>query len=178
MRKNILIIVGVIIIFLVAAGLWYSFGSNFSSQKNKKANETAVDAASASEHFKVTPLTKEFVVDDSATTNYGGEKVTLDSSEKLPVSTSFKSFTYDATKGETLKISGSCSDAYYAIIIFQGKDDYKKKPDGAVFNQATSCPEDKNFTRIIELRDYNLPTGEYYFFVADQGKSGSWYNPR
>lgn len=178
MKKNIPIILGIIATILLLSALWYSFFGSAPKLISNTNNASLTNASSSSDHFKLTPLTTDFVVDENASTRYGNEKVTLDSSEKLPVSTSFKSFAYDAAKGEALKISGSCSDTYYAIVIFQTSVDYKQKPDAAVFNQATLCPEDKKFSRTIELKDYNLPTGEYYFFVADQGKSGSWYNPR
>lgn len=121
---------------------------------------------------------KEFVVDENAAANYGGKKITVDSPEALPISTSFQAFSYDQEKGESISITGSCSDAYYAVVVFQNFIDYKQNPSAFVINQAFPCPEDKKFTKGFELKDFNLVSGEYYFFVADQGKAGSWYNPR
>ena len=179
MNKNFYILIGVVIVILAAGAGWYYFYSkSLDKYPGKVGDQNTLDAASTSEHFKVTPLTKEFIIEENSAAMYGGQKVTLTSPEDLPASTSLKNFSYDQTKGESIKISGSCSDAYYAIVIFRGADDYKQKADSAVFNQAFACPDDKKFTRTLQLKDYNLLSGEYYFFVADQGKTGAWYNPR
>lgn len=179
MKKNFIIItVGVIGLILLVAGLLYSYYSNSKHENAGSLKKVESNGSSASDHFQVAPLTKEFVVDENTTANYGDKKVTLDSPEDLPVSTSFNNFAYDQTKGESISITGSCSDAYYAILIFRSKDDYKKNPELAATNSAFECPEDKKFTKGFALKDFNLISGEYYFFVADQGKTGSWYNPR
>jgi hypothetical protein len=107
-----------------------------------------------------------------------GDKASISEPEKLPESKVFNVFSYNASAGKIINVSGTCSDAYFAIVVFFAADDYKKDPAKSVINKATECPASKNFTASLSMQDYNLPSGNYYFFVADQGKTGSWYNPR
>lgn len=90
----------------------------------------------------------------------------------------FKSFSYDATVGKKISVSGTCHDAYYTLLIFDSKDDYRTSPGAARANRAFACGAAGLFTITMDLRDINLPTGNYYLFVADQGSKGAWYNPR
>lgn len=90
----------------------------------------------------------------------------------------FKSFTYDASKGKVISISGNCSDKYYAVLVFDSAVDYRKNPSAARSNRAFECPATKLFNVEMNLRDINLQSGSYYVFIADQGSTGSWYNPR
>lgn len=90
----------------------------------------------------------------------------------------FKSFDYDAEKGKVISLAGTCSDAYYAVLVFSSAVDYRKDPAASRYNSAFSCPAARLFKTEMNLKDLNLPTGRYYVFVADQGERGSWYNPR
>lgn len=91
---------------------------------------------------------------------------------------SFKEFNYDATQGRKLKVhSIHCPDMYFAILVFASGDDYRTNPGLAKVNRAYLC--NKNNSQVtLDLSLYNLASGRYYYFVADQGAVGSWYNPR
>lgn len=117
-------------------------------------------------------------VANTAPVIYGDKKVNLDKPADLPEAVSFKGFSYTAELGKQLSLSGACQDKYYAIVIFDSKDDYRQNPAAAKFNRAYECPENKTFQTDINLQQFNLPSGNYYLFVADQGETGSWYNPR
>ena len=89
-----------------------------------------------------------------------------------------RSFEYSGGGGQAVTVSGFCSDAYYVVLIFDAKNDFSKNPNTAKYNRASKCPSAKSFSETIDLGSLNLPAGTYYFFAADQGVSGSWYNPR
>ncbi len=104
--------------------------------------------------------------------------VTSSDTKNLKDSTVFKSFNYDATLGKLIALSGTCNDKYYAFLIFDSTIDYRKDPGAAQSNKAFACPSNGKFTVNINLKDLNLQSGKYYIFIADQGSTGSWYNPR
>lgn len=91
---------------------------------------------------------------------------------------SFKTFSYDANIGKKIAISGTCRDSYYALLIFDSKTDYRKEPAAARYNSAFPCNASHLFTMEVNVKDFNLATGNYYLFIADKGEEGSWYNPR
>lgn len=119
-----------------------------------------------------------FVAQEDVKISYGNEKISATETQKLPTATKFKTFSYDPKFGKVIEIAGTCSDFYYAIIVFKSTDDYKANPAMAKVNNAFECPASQMFKASLNLSDFNLPAGEYYFFVADQGKTGTWYNPR
>ncbi len=90
----------------------------------------------------------------------------------------FYGFTYDSDGPQIFDVAGSCTDAYYAILVFSATDNYADRPTSAKYNQAERCPPSKRFEKTVNLSGLNLPDGKYYFFVADQGTTRSWYNPR
>ena len=90
----------------------------------------------------------------------------------------FKSFQYSKEEGKTLLLSGICRDAYYAVLVFDKNVDYRTNPAASRVNTAYECPASKKFSFEVSLQDFNLPDGSYYVFIADQGNTGSWYNPR
>jgi hypothetical protein len=98
--------------------------------------------------------------------------------ETLKAPEVFKSFDYDATRGKAISITGICHDKYYTLLIFANAVDYRKDPAAARVNSAFDCPASGNFTISLDVNKFNLQTGSYYLFVADQGTTGSWYNPR
>lgn len=98
--------------------------------------------------------------------------------ETLKAPVAFKSFDYDAAKGKVISISGFCRDKYYALLVFSSATDYRKDPVSARVNSAYDCPVSGKFTIDLDLKLFNLTTGSYYLFVADQGATGTWYNPR
>ena len=75
----------------------------------------------------------------------------------------------------TIQISGTCSAAYYTIIIFPDATDYEYNPSLAVYNEANKCVGG-TFTQTISDLDLppQLATGTYYLIVANQGTKGPW----
>lgn len=180
-KKYIIAGASLVILAIVAlAGYWLFFGkSNQLKNKPVIVTNSAPNPAVALTTIQMETPAQEFSADEKPAQIYqSDEKITVATPEKLPESTEFKSFSYDQTVGKMIGVSGSCSDAYYAIVIFRAKDDYRKNPAASVFNQAFECPTDHKFSNGIELKNFNLPSGEYYFLVANQGNKGTWYNPR
>lgn len=182
-KKHIIIAVAGLCIGVVLsfAAFWY-FGDSVDIGKKVEIKNTASRQTSeqSSEQPEIIPDEK-FVVEETAIDikeMYGGEKVSIAETEKLPESKQFSVFSYDSQKGKQVSISGACYDAYYAFLVFRSFDDYKSRPDSSVINRALDCPQGNKFNFTVDLKDFNLPSGEYYFFIADQGKSGGWYNPR
>ncbi|MBI5400801.1 MAG: hypothetical protein HZB12_01650 [Candidatus Yonathbacteria bacterium] len=122
------------------------------------------------EHFVVTTIDK---VEGSAK-----ENIATADPKIFKAPTNFKSFLYDATLGKKIALTGTCKDAYYALLIFKTADDYRKDPARSYYNSAYPCPASSLIALEVDLQSINLPTGSYYLFLADQGNTGSWYNPR
>ena len=123
---------------------------------------------------------ENIVIEDSAA-SYSGQKenkLNLVETSARKDSSMFSSFVYNANTGKQIVLSGTCHDTYYAFLIFDSKIDYRKYPGKALSNKAFSCPGSGSFAITINLKDFNLQSGTYYIFIADQGNSGSWYNPR
>lgn len=171
-----MVIVGVLAVMGVVYGVFYGGGAGKVAYVAPQKEMPAVTVA--------TPVvqipTEAFVITDTSTANVSvSTKTTNTTNTKiLEAPTNFKSFTYDAKVGKTISVSGTCHDAYYALLIFEGKDDYRINPGAARSNRAFECGASRVFTIKMDLRDINLPSGSYYLFVADQGNKGSWYNPR
>lgn len=88
----------------------------------------------------------------------------------------FKIFTY---KKDTpvLVVEGECEDAYYAVLIYSKKIDYRESPLDARYNVASACPSGKKYSVPIDLSHLPLAEGEVYYIIrAQQGKTGQWYN--
>lgn len=181
-------IVAALFVVAGALGYWYFFAGSVPQEQLPGASQTAIPNTSAatpgqtaSSTIPAKPYlkTETFTATTSETQYKPGEKTMVTvAPEKLPQATQFKSFAYDQTIGKTIAVSGSCTDAYYTIVIFRAADDYKKNPAAAVFNQAFPCPANHSFSQSIDIKNSNVPSGQYYFFVADQGNAGTWYNPR
>ncbi|MFA6407207.1 MAG: hypothetical protein WCV80_00685 [Candidatus Paceibacterota bacterium] len=122
------------------------------------------------------PPEKEAV--HASTIDYKGEKILPNNTEKLPEATRFESFSYDPAVGKEVNFTSTCNDVYYSVLIFSGLDDYKKNPGAAKVNNSFACPTNRIAVIKFNIADFNLPIGRYYVFIADQGKSGTWYNPR
>lgn len=175
------VIVGILGIIATIYGAVSWGGSKVTSSVPNGAVSTAVatktPAIVPTESFMITDTSaakKAVTTGDKATT----AKQVTSSSQSLPSAENFKSFSYDATVGKKISISGTCHDAYYALLIFESKDDYRANPGAARANRAYQCGSTKLFKIDMDLRDINLPSGSYYLFIADQGNKGSWYNPR
>lgn len=92
--------------------------------------------------------------------------------------TNFKTFSYDSIAGKKVALAGICRDSYYVLLIFKSIDDYRKDPARSYYNTAYACPSSGIVSIEVDLKSVNLPSGDYYLFIADQGEKGSWYNPR
>ncbi|MBI5912995.1 hypothetical protein HY839_00975 [Candidatus Azambacteria bacterium] len=180
MRKKLtLVIDAVVVLALIGAGIWWYGTSQKTGGRTVNIVKTPTTQETVSAEKTPEPLKEEFVVPATiAAATYGDEKVTTDEPAKLPEAVKFQSFSYDPAQGKVIAISGGCTDAYYAVLVFDAKTDYRKDPAAARVNRASECPADKLFRTQFDFRDFNLPAGSYYFFVADQGNKGSWYNPR
>jgi hypothetical protein len=100
----------------------------------------------------------------------------------LPPPSQFATLDYDQKDingTSTFVASTTCGDAYVAILIFPASVDYRADIDAAVYNEAFPCHLNQPFMTTIAPSDLApSPSGTYYIIIADQGKSGTWYNPR
>lgn len=132
--------------------------------------------------FAIQPLSRGFSLVESGV-QYEFYK---DKLKAYPDPSHFKDFKHE---GNDLEFNGECSDLYYTILIY-GKDiDYRTDPASAKFNQAFECPKNpegvapqpygagKKFNFTVD-QNTGLSEGKYYIIIADQGKDGTWYNPR
>lgn len=96
----------------------------------------------------------------------------------------FKQITYPSEKNnlfigrDAISIIDRCNDAHYTLLIFRADIDYRKAPSAAVYNSASSCEKGEVIRITIQIENLSLTSGRYYYFIADQGESGVWYNPR
>jgi hypothetical protein len=77
----------------------------------------------------------------------------------------------DRTK---LIFEGNCQKEYFVILGYRHLNDYKTNPTSFIYNKAFNC---KNGYYYYELNDLplNITPQTYYFLVAEQNASGSWY---
>lgn len=170
------VIVGFLAVALVAFLLIR--GGNTGSVNFTRNSAGDVTGSSAAPPPKPEPPKEAFVVADVGKVEGSAKEniATVDPSVfKAPES--FKSFSYDASTGKKIAVSGTCRDSYYTLLIFDSKTDYRKEPAAARYNSAFPCNASHLFTMEVNISNFNLPTGNYYLFIADQG-TGSWYNPR
>lgn len=74
-----------------------------------------------------------------------------------------------------LQLSGSCSDAYYVILLFRGAEDYITERSSFLVNRAYPCEAGRYSYTISNAS--NLPTnldGEYHLLIGEQGETGPW----
>jgi len=141
------------------------------------------DIASATpsgSQFQLTPLSPGFS-DATTTADGAGTDRGASTAAAMPIPDNFPHFDYDPAVPygtSTLSLYIRCQDAYYAILIFNTKDDYRDNPSAAQFNQATACRQGEDIKRILDLRTLNLTAGRYYYLIADQGQTGSWHDVR
>lgn len=94
---------------------------------------------------------------------------------KLPSPEAFQTFTY--TGQISVDVSGTCVDAFYALLVFAQGIDYRASPLDARYNTATPC-SGKTFATSIPLDTLPLEKGHMYYIVrAQQGAKNGWYNP-
>lgn len=96
--------------------------------------------------------------------------------KNMPDPKTYDDFTF--TPGETVSISGECNDTYRAVLIYASTVDYRQDPLSALYNIASECRGEKTFSETVTLSSPPFIEGEsYYVIKAQQGSSGSWYNP-
>ncbi len=101
--------------------------------------------------------------------------------QNFPPANQFKTLIYNSTNSNQqkfLQIQTQCHDAYYTVLIFSSSDDYRQNPGSAKYNRAFACQKGQEIEHLVDLTGLNLADGKYYYFAADQGDKGSWYNPR
>jgi hypothetical protein len=85
------------------------------------------------------------------------------------------------------KISGAtgvvledgCHATYATLLVYPASVDYREDVSRAVVNRALPCESGKAFQYGFSAESLkNFGDGEYYYFFADQGEEGTWYNPR
>lgn len=100
-----------------------------------------------------------------------------------PPPSGFRTFTLGAASingTSSFEVSAVCADAFVAVLVFPVSADYRVSPNHAVYNRAFPCAATGTvMTTVITPSDLgNAPSGTYYYFTADQGVTGVWYNPR
>lgn len=73
----------------------------------------------------------------------------------------------------TITVSGSCSAAYFVVLLFKNATDYADDPSSYLVNKAYPCVAG-TFTYSIAQLPYNVPNGNYYLMVAQEGTTGTW----
>lgn len=171
------IVAVMILVVVVVVGVAFRGGAPITVTTEEPKNEEVVSSSTApipkiveTESFIVTDIGK---VEGSVK-----ENIATADTKIFTAPENFKSFSYDSTLGKKIVLAGSCRDAYYAFLIFKSTDDYRKDPTRAYYNTAYPCPSNKIISLELNLKDINLTSGSYYLFLADQGNTGSWYNPR
>ena len=100
----------------------------------------------------------------------------------FPPPSQFQTLTNDANGlngSDSLSITATCHDVFLAVLIFPSRFDYRSDVSKEVYNQASPCQPGQAFHKTISKTEMeNLPFGTYYVIVADQGTTGTWYNPR
>ncbi len=177
-----IIVAGVITVAMLGLTVWYGATGRLGDLGKvtvEVSPETQTSGTTTPQAPVVKPPTEQFVVADLGNVE-GSQKENIATADTkiFTAPINFKSFTYDAKVGKIVSLSGNCSDKYYAVLIFDSSVDYRKDPNAARSNRAFECPATKLFNTEINLKDLNLSNGSYYVFIADQGSTGSWYNPR
>lgn len=77
--------------------------------------------------------------------------------------------------GSAIRVAGTCSEAYYTILLFANQSDYSTNPASALLNVAEPCVGG-SFAQTIEDSDLppQLASGTYYLVVANQPAKGPW----
>ena len=151
--------------------------------KAKKILVLAVIIAGTGLFFSIQGILEKFNSNPDA--NFGENQKNYSKLEQIahyPEPSKFQQINYDGvelTEQNSVIFESNCSDKYITILIFPRDTDYRQDPSRAVVNKAFECPQQKKFSYEFSFADLkNLPHGWYYGFLADQGESGLWYNPR
>jgi hypothetical protein len=82
------------------------------------------------------------------------------------------SSTVDNANG-VMHVSGSCSDAYFVVLLFKNQNDYADDPSSYIVNRAYPCVAGAYSYSISEL-PFGLKDGTYYLLIGQQGERGAW----
>ena len=75
--------------------------------------------------------------------------------------------------GTSLKISGSCAQKYFVIMVFRNASDYKEKPSSALVNGAGEC-HNGSFSYDLSALSPDTADGTYYVLTGEEGETGPW----
>lgn len=78
----------------------------------------------------------------------------------------------DNDKG-TMSFSGVCNAKYFVVLLYKNENDYIDNSNSYIVNKAFECVGG-NFSYTIDQLPKNLPDGNYYLLIGQQGETGSW----
>jgi hypothetical protein len=81
------------------------------------------------------------------------------------------SSTVDNANG-VMHVSGSCTDAYFVVLLFKNQNDYADDPSSYIVNRAYPCVASAYSYSISEL-PFGLKDGTYYLLIGQQGERGA-----
>jgi hypothetical protein len=165
--------VALLCVLLLIAVLWWQI--QFRSAPTSSRLSGAPSISSFGAKFGVEPLSPGFSLS-------GGPAGYRSPLADYPKPSTFKTFSYGLgmySDKTSLSVSGLCADTYYVVLIFNAEVDYREQANMAVYNSAQPCKSGERFSTEINLdKAVSARPGRYYYFVADQGKTGLWRNPR
>ena len=167
-----------LILFLMAIIGYLIFSWQKSNSKTDYVAPTVTNNTMSPPVVDTAPVEKIVVVEPVMVVGSSKQNIATADPKIFKAPVNFKNFSYDASLGKRISLSGNCKDKYYTLLIFASGDDYRTDPGKARANRADLCPMNKQFTVDMDLKSINLKSGSYYIFIADQGDTGSWYNPR
>ncbi len=97
---------------------------------------------------------------------------TLPTKRKLGDSTESVTTTIDPAK-KVVNVSGTCSDAYYVVLLYKNQTDYDTDPASYILNRAYTC-ESGSYDYAIDDLPASVQNGTYYLLIGEQGERGSW----
>lgn len=161
-------LIALAVVFFLAGGIFFWYDSSLPSS-SKLPPPSAGNAAQG------------LSVQTAPSQERGGNALDPDFA-KFPAPSQFKTFAYgkNGINGSaTLPISATCQDPYITVLIFPATIDYRGDINAAIYNEAFPCKPGQAFTLTLATSDIaTAPFGNYYFIIADQGTTGTWYNPR
>ncbi|MEK7569120.1 MAG: hypothetical protein AAB497_03335 [Patescibacteria group bacterium] len=171
--------IGAVIVLAVVGASYFAFRGSAPLMVDVSSQKIAETVATSTAPVAKLVETETFVVTNMGKVEGSAKENIATADPKIfKAPENFKSFLYDATVGKKIALAGTCRDAYYALLIFKSSDDYRKDPARSYYNTAYECPKSGIVALEVDLQSINLQSGSYYLFLADQGNTGSWYNPR
>lgn len=75
--------------------------------------------------------------------------------------------------GKSLKISGSCSEKYFVVLLWKEADDYKNRPGSFISNFADICVSG-TFSYDLKSISKDTKEGDYFLLIAEEDESNPW----